>query len=335
MEVYRSVRRVAYALILPLLAGAAGCESPLSERTIDLDATGAARVMLFLDNNLNARFDPTADLLLTDRAVVVRRVGVADSTLAETDETGVARIDDLGIGRYVATVPGSVRGDTLVSALDTVEFQIGPLDTATVVLAVQYPVLDVETFRALAIGRKAWTRGIVYNVPGTFGDSTMHLADTTAAIRAISVRNLSVQIGDTLALLGTRRARSGQPAIEPQFAMWVTGEVNPPAEPVTTAEAATADGGELDAAFVAVRNATVTDTATTIFPAARLLTVNDGSGPLTVSLHPGINPTGIFAPGVVLDEIRGLLVPDPNGSRWILRPRMTNDIVPRGTTTPP
>jgi hypothetical protein len=323
MAAPRTALRNAQRLALAAVVAASACDSPLSERMIDLDATGAAQVTLFLDNNLNAQFDPAVDDVLTDRAVVVRRVGVADSTLAETDDTGVARVDELGVGRYVATVGAAVRGDSLVSALDTIEFQVLPLDTARVQLGVQYPEVDVEAFRALPLGRRAWIHVVVLNTPATFGDSTMHVADTTAAIRAINIRiNLPVSPGDSIDLLGTRRARAGQPATEPLLALPRGGDVNPPPLDVTTADAATADGGELDAAFVAVRRVEVLDTTTTF--TERLMTVDDGSGPLVVSMHFGINPQNIFVPGVELD-VFGLLVPDPSTTSWVLRPRMRAD----------
>jgi hypothetical protein len=332
MAVQRSIHRLARAVALVLLVGTAACESPLSERTIDLEAVGNAQVTLFLDNNLNGQFDPTVDVVLTDRAVVVRRLGALDSTVTETDDTGIARVSELGVGRYVATIGGSVRGDSLVSALDTVAFQVVPLDTARVQLGVKYPEVDVEAFRALPVGRKAWLHVVVFNPPGTFGDSTMHVADTTAAIRAINIRvNLPVSPGDTIDLLGTRRTRAGQPATDPLIAIPRGGGLNPPPIELTTAEAATADDGAHDAAFVAVRNVEVQDTATTF--TARLLTVDDGSGPLVVSLHPGIDPSGLFAPGIMLD-IRGLLVPDASESSWVLRPRQRADLVPLPPTTP-
>jgi hypothetical protein len=331
MPVHRSIPTITRALALVVLAGAAACESPLSERMVDLEAAGNAQVTLFLDNNLNGQFDPTFDLVLTDRAVVVRRLGALDSTVTETDDSGIARVSELGVGRYVATIGGAVRGDSLVSALDTVVFQVVPLDTARVQLGVQYPEVDVEAFRALPIGRRAWVHVVVFNPPGTFGDSTMHVADTTAAIRAINLRaNLPVSPGDTIDLLGARRVRAGQPATEPLIAIPRGGGLNPPPIELTTAEAATAHDGEHDAAFVAVRNVEVLDTATTF--TARLMTVDDGSGPLVVSLHPFLDPRDLFNPGVMLD-ILGLLVPDASESSWVLRPRQFADIDSLATST--
>ena len=324
-----NARRRGAAALLALVAtmAATACDSPLSERTIDTNIAGRALFALFLDNNLNGTFDQF-DTIIPEGEIVVRRVGVAaDSSRFFTDETGIVLTGTLGIGRYQAFVGATVRGDTLTSAVDSVVFNVFAQDTTPVALGLQYPELEVGEYRDLPTGRKAWIHGVVLNNPGTFGDSTMHVADSTAAIRAINLRfNIPVSPGDTIDLLGTRRARGGQPAIDPLIAIPRGGGLNPPPIEVETAAAATADDAALDAAFVVVRNAEVIDTTTTF--TARLLTVDDGSGPLVVSLHPGINPALLNVPGVRLD-VSGLLVPDPTTETWILKPRMRADILIR------
>jgi hypothetical protein len=317
-------RRRAVVLAFIVAAVGSACDSPLSERTIDLRTPGHVIFLLFRDDNLSGtrdEFDP----MIPNATIVLRRAGVmADSLTYITDELGRAPAGTLEVGRYFATVAASVRGDTLVSAVDSVEFDVLAGDSIVLDLGLQYPQVDIAELRESASGRKVWIRGVVLNTAGTFGDSTMHFVDETAAVRAINLRfNLPLSPGDTVDLLGTRRARDGLPAIDPLVAVPRAGGLNPPPVEVSTAEAATAADTTLDAAFVIVRNAEVTDTATTF--GARILTVDDGSGPLVVSLHLGINPSQLNVPGARLN-ISGLLVPDPATSAWVLKPRLRNDI---------
>jgi hypothetical protein len=100
---------------------------------------------------------------------------------------------------------------------------------------------------------------------------------------------------------------------------------------VTTALAATADGGRLDAQQVVVRNATVSDTAAVL--GDWRLTVDDGSGPLEVLLDavafPQVTPgnRAPYVPGNRFD-IAGVLVPTGTGS-WRLKPRSVAELVQR------
>jgi hypothetical protein len=108
----------------------------------------------------------------------------------------------------------------------------------------------------------------------------------------------------------------------------IRGTTDPlPPMNVSSANARSAGGGTLDAAFVRVLLATVSDTVNT--PEGRLLHVSDGSGPLSVLLSNTINfgnPTQ-FNPGTRMD-VAGLLVPDAlNPGTWVLKPRARADIV--------
>jgi len=47
------------------------------------------------------------------------------------------------------------------------------------------------------------------NAPGTFGDTTMHLQDTSAAIRTTRVRATTAQPGDSVRIRGTTGTRAG------------------------------------------------------------------------------------------------------------------------------
>jgi hypothetical protein len=87
--------------------------------------------------------------------------------------------------------------------------------------------------------------------------------------------------------------------------------------------AATADGGLLDAALVAVAGATIVDTSTV--GNDFIIRVNDGSGPLDVVFDAKIGPPTPPAPlGGTLSG-NGVLVP-ATGSTWQLRVRDNADV---------
>jgi hypothetical protein len=103
----------------------------------------------------------------------------------------------------------------------------------------------------------------------------------------------------------------------------------PPPDSISTAAASTASGGTLDARFAKVAAATVSDTATV--DGAFTLTVNDGTGDLTVVFSPTVNfgNPNLYAPAVVLD-IQGMLVPNPlDPTEFLLKPRQRPDITIR------
>jgi hypothetical protein len=167
---------------------------------------------------------------------------------------------------------------------------------------------------------------------GVFGDTTIHVSDTSAAIRVTNARGPIVGIGDSVRVLGTIAERDGQRTIDGGQVTIL--DVNRVASPqrVTAAVAATADGGRLDAALVTVVNATISDTATTV-DGDYVVTVDDLSGPLVIvfDADAGLQlvpdaacPTcGPFVPGAVIDAT-GVLVPSGSGIWW-LKPRIDTD----------
>jgi hypothetical protein len=172
----------------------------------------------------------------------------------------------------------------------------------------------------------------------TFGDSTLHLADSTGAIRATRVKNIfpsNISLGDSVRLLATRVTDStGQ-------ATWDGGKpivftvglpVPPSPQVVTNALARSANGGLLDAALVRIDGDTILDTTRVVAgtDSTFRLTTFDGSDTLVVILDPtnAIGGAGwtAFAPGQV-KRFDGVLIAVSAGV-WVLKPRQSNDITP-------
>jgi hypothetical protein len=321
------------AILLRCVAAAAlfaACESPVSERVIEIDDEGLARVFLFIDTNLNGAFNPGQDMAVDSVVIYLRGKGAAiDSPSIRTDSMGFGGAF-VPPGRWRVIVPASVLGDTLTVVAGDDEFTVSVNDTVQHGVTLSYNVITPTQARTYAQGRKAWLRGIALNAPGAFGDSTVHVTDTAMAIRAINVRPSPIFLGDTVFFLGQRSSRDGQPAFAADGFL-IRGQTLPPApDSMSTATAARADGGSRDARLVKIANAAINDTSTTLL-GDRRLRVDDGTGPVDVILSRTTNfsPLSQYGVGARID-VTGVLVPDPGDfSRWQLKPRGRSDIVIR------
>lgn len=328
----RLLRRVftRFAASTALLLLASACASDFSDRILALDGVGAIRVLLYRDDNLSATFNQQTDEVLIERSVAVRRTAtMLDSMTRTTDSSGIALFPNVPVGRYRIGGLLEVLGDSLERLDPDREFTVSADDTVSIAVTLRFPSASVSEGRALPVGRKVWVEGIVLNTVGTFGDSTVHLADSASYIRMSRVRPAPLVPGDSVLLLGTRAVRDGQPTFNVTLIL-IRADLDPPQpDTVTTAEAASAGGGALDAGLVRAFNATISDTMTTFD--GRLLTVDDGSGPLDVLLSNNINfgnqnQLNSYAPGVRI-TVQGLLVPDPLApGTWLLKPRGRPDI---------
>lgn len=322
--------------LLAALAISASCAEGPSERILNINASGGARAFVFLDIDDNGSFAFGTDTRVVAQPVVFQPVtGHTDGLTAVTDTAGVARAAPLGAGRYFAAVPTSVLGDSLEMFSGDAPFTVGQNDTIEFTIGLRFRSLSPSAARALPLGAKAWVRGVALNAWGTFGDSTVHVAGQ-AAIRLSRVPVSGFAAGDTARFFGTRAQRDGQPTFIVQRVIVETqGGAPPDPSQLVTAIAAAANGGQLDAALVRVNNATITDTTRNAF-GNRMLTVDDGAGPLRVELVSAINfdPPPAYSPGSVLD-ITGLLVPNPDApGTWLLRPRSRSDIPAQGPPRP-
>jgi len=212
-------------------------------------------------------------------------------------------------------------------------WQLQPRSTADVVE--QVPSVSIRQARALTVGSKAFVLGVALTdetglrTAGTFGDSTLHVADTSLAIRLMNVHDALIAVGDSLRIFAVRSTRDAQPSLD-QAVLTTKGtgaNVAALLKTLTTLQAsqATGTGGTADAALVRVLTATVADTATV--PGALRIHVNDGTGLLEVRLDSlafsGGFPAKVDSIGAKFD-IQGVLVPAAV-SVWRLKPRSTSD----------
>jgi hypothetical protein len=293
---------------------------------LNVRATGTVAGVAFIDRDGNALLDVNVDAPLAGLGLALLIPGARD-TIARTATRadGVFQLPNVPVGRYVIVADRATAGDSLsVSTLDG-EFTIAATDTTVITVIASYPTVTPAQARLLPPGRRVFVTGIALSTWTSFADSTLHIGSGERAIRATRVRATAATAGDSVRLLGTTAVRDAQPAIVDGTA-FVIGPARLPAAPLlTTASAATASGGVLDAAQVEIRGASIL-TGILSSTGDLLLTVNDGSGPLEIRIDrtSGI-PIDPYVPGAVLTAT-GVLVPAPAGGRWRLRPRAERDL---------
>ena len=214
-------------------------------------------------------------------------------------------------------------------------WQLKPRNPADVNISFQR--VTVAQARTLPAGRLVQLDGLALNGWITFGDSTVHVVDPTGTIRTTRVVQSTLFAGDSVRMVGRIALRDGQTVLSfVTPTVLLTNRTLPAPQQPTTAEAADAKNGALDAALVRFRDIIIADTATVgrtaNNPGNFVITVDDGTGPLEIVILPalGLRLTS-YVPNARID-VTGLLVPVPGGARWQLRPRSQSDIV---VTQPP
>jgi hypothetical protein len=117
--------------------------------------------------------------------------------------------------------------------------------------------------------------------------------------------------------------RAGQPTLDNAIISRFATRPPPTPLPVSTAAAATANGGLLDAGLVLVTGATISDSGT-VAPHFQV-TASDGSGNLKILLDANLNFVRSNFRPLRSMNVRGVLVPDGAGA-WILKPRDGSDV---------
>ena len=311
------------------LAGAlVACESS-TDRVLSIDAEGRVSGFIFLDRNATGVFEQNVDAPAAGIGVsLVLPGGTTPIAQTTTDATGNYVFSNVPVGRYGLRVDPSLFGDSLrVGRVDSATFTVAVADTPRVGVSLTYPITPLASVRTGQLGKRVLVQGVALNAYAAFGDSTLHLADASGVLRAVRVSPIQVVAGDTVRLLGTITLVGGAATISDATAFRVgTGPFTRTPVPLTTALAATANGGQLDADLVKISNATIINTIASTNGRVTA-TVDDGSGTVQVV----IEPTGAFAnrPALLTGALlsaTGLLVPNDARTAWVLKPRATADL---------
>ena len=315
--------------ILALALLASGCEDGDTD-PVALDATGEVEALVWLDRNGSGELEGT-DLPVPDVTVhLMARHGATPLYSATSNAAGEVRFHDVPVGDYRAVVAEETAGDTIrVLSVDSADVRVTADDTTLVVIGFSFPAVTVDSARQAPVETRLIIEGLALNGWATFADSTVHVRDSTGAIRAVRVPPMGVAVGDSIRMLGTVRSRSGQPVLQDVSVFLLrTGSESPPAEPVTASQARLADDGRLDAALIRLDSVVIRDTTRNALGEI-VLTVEDASGLASVLLDRDISFQLSF-PSVIIGsilEVTGLLVPGETAGEWVVKPRGRTDIV--------
>lgn len=324
------MRRPTFALLLlgaasVISAGCADMGDP-----VGIDATGEVHGLAWLDRNGAGELD-ISDGPVSDVTVhLTARHGSTPLFSATSNASGEFVFPEVPVGDYRAVVDESSVGDSIqVLRIDSADVTVAAGEASLVIVGFSFPAVAIDSARQAPVDSRLFIEGLVLNSWGTFADSTVHIRDSTGAIRGVRVQPMPVTPGDSIRMLGTVRTRSGQPVLQDVSAFMLrTGSESPEPETVEAEDARFADDGRLDAALVRLDSAVVRDTTRNSL-GELVFTVEDASGTADVLLDRDINfqlnfPTVII--GAIL-EVTGLLVPTSTAGEWVLKPRGSSDIV--------
>jgi len=297
------------------------------------DTSGVVRGVTYVDRNGDGVFGAGDSPVPNILALLLTFAGGDTVARVSSGANGAFLFGNVAPGAYRVHVELGSMGDSLaiVAGPDRVDVAAG--DTAAVELRAGYSALTatVAEARQLPIGKRVTVTGVALNARGAFGDSTVHVMDSTGSVRATQVTG-TVAAGDRVRLTGSIGTRGGQPVLRATAVEVVAPGVGvAAADSLSTASAAGAAGGALDAARVSVTGAVVEIE----WPSSTViaLTVNDGSGAVIVELHTTAGFSFLSNP-VPGQGIRATGVLVPAGGSWRLRPVVAADVGPSGVAVP-
>jgi hypothetical protein len=285
-------------------------------RILSIEAMGTVAGSVYLDQTRSGSFQ-TGDRGMAGAEILILKGGraVAD---AESGPTGGFEIPLLPVGSYRLGLRTEILADSLeVLTFDTTLFTVTAGDTVRMSLGLTFVDHRIADVRQMPEGSRASLTGVALNAAGAFGDGSVHVADDGASIRVTRMGPAAVAAGDRVSLRGTVEIRNGLPTLSADPAPTLLGPSGLPSpEQLSTAVAASAAAGQLDARLARVMQARVLS----VFSGGMI--VDDGSGPLEVLLWSGGTATAL--PGAIVSAT-GILVPR-DGGRWSLRPRGASDL---------
>ncbi len=303
----------------------ASCDNAGQESILDITSTGTVVGGVFFDVDGSGSRD-SSDLNLPGIRVglVFARGNQEFAASAVTRGDGTFQVNDVPVGSYTFVVDSSTLGDTAqVARIDTSAVDVLPNDTVAVQVIVSFPTFGGTNISQLPTGTRVFIQGVALNQVQAFGDTTLHVADTSGAIRVADVRGDPVATGDSVRVSGTVATRGTEFLLRNGRVTRLGIGNLPAADSISTSVAALADSSRFNSALVRIAGATVTDTATV--DGNFVVGIDDGTGRLTMILDEAISFNRInFRPPAELN-VSGLLVQSNDGSRQ-LKPRSVSDV---------
>ncbi len=321
---------------LAVLAAAAmaACSNAGESKILSVSTTGIVKGLVYFDKDGDRTLSALDDSVKNIRVRLLSLNGIDTVSTAVTAVSGQYRIANLPVGTYRVSLDTTSLLDTAVIAqLDSSQVTVLPNDSSTVIIGIGYPHVSVKAAKTtVPLGHRVFLEGIALNAPGTFSDTTMHIQDTSAAIRMTRLLATTATVADSVRVRGTVSTRSGQRTLDVVTTFVISPSFLPSATTVTTAQAQTAKNGSLDAQQVQILLAQVADTLRDTL--GFHLTMSDSSGTTDVLLDPLDFPLSSlppvpgspYIPGSKF-KIVGLLVPTGAAGIWRVKPRSSSELV--------
>lgn len=321
-------------LTVLVAAFAVACENAGENLGLPDLLQGAIGVGVYLDRD-GSLTQSAGDTVFAGARVSLLVAGGTDTIRTATSGAdGVAVFNDVPLGSYRVVVDRAALGDSIgVVVGDTGTIRIvaqQPGITATRVVRLGFREVTIGEARAIPAGRRVFVRGIVHSGLQIFRDSSSFMSSNGVSIRITGARHRPGRAfnnpGDSVIVLATTGVRAGQPVLVDGLIATLGVTAAPIPTPITVAEARTAKGGTLDAAFITVVGARIADTvAATPDFLVIIAEVADTSIKTNVLIDAQLNaPRTIFRPGFPI-TVRGVLVPRGDGT-WVIKPRGGTDV---------
>jgi hypothetical protein len=326
------MRRHWTGLVLALI-GAAACTNAGEKLTVPALPAGAVQVFAFFDRDDSHSYSPLDTVFAGARVALLAPGGSDTVRVATSDAQGFATFDTLPVGTYRVVVDRHALGDSIgIVAGDTGTFRVTN-DSLHVgrLVRLGYSELSLAAARALPEGMRVLLRSVVTSPLQAFSDSSAFLIDSSGWLRITGSRarvGAGNNVGDSVLVVGTTGVFMGQHVLADGIFI---GSISPGIAPlpkiVSVGDAATAQGGALDAAFVQITSFFIVDTLA-VGPnfSVTIGDLSDSTVTTTVLIDRVLSlPHSAFVRGRT-GLVRGVLVPNGDGT-WALRPRNGNDFV--------
>jgi uncharacterized repeat protein (TIGR01451 family) len=316
-----------------IVAASWSCLDATSVELLEIEGVATVLGQAYVDLDKDAVFSAGDGVLRDADVVLLASLGGGVVDAATTDSLGLFVLGDVPVGTYVLVIDTTALGDSLVTAGAGATLTLLAGDTTVQNLGATFEALSLEEALVAPVGSRIFTSGIALNTRVNFGDGQVHFEGETAFLRALNVERGALNPGDSVRLLGRVVVDNGRPALTnvTRTILVPSAKAVVPIE-LSTATAATADGGPLDAALARIRRAEITDTSTV--DGHFRFWANDGSDSVEFVIRDFLVPsvsTSTFRPDTIIriQEAIGLLSPYDDGSgaiRWRFLPRASSDI---------
>src|SRR5688572_2812036 len=172
---------------------AVGCESD-SDDILAINESGSVAGLIFIDRNANGTLETQVDGPAANVSVALVVTASQQAVARATTNTqGIFEFNNIPVGRYGVVIESPSLGDSLqVARIDSATITVAARDTSLTIVTLGYQQIPISQLGSVPIGRRVIVQGVALNAWSTFGDSTLHVADTSGVIRAIRVAQVAI-----------------------------------------------------------------------------------------------------------------------------------------------